>query len=131
MFLEEFRKVLGRAIVVSLLLCLFGGAVSAAEIMTSKSRVYIHEDSSGGKARDTIRLPKPSRLPEGSCALFVSAEVKYDKQRFGVAEIKSTPEKGCNAESEVCRATVEWKTAPVGRLHYWVEAKWEVQSSGC
>lgn len=131
MFLAEFKKVLGRAMVVSLLLCLFGGAASAAEIMTSKSSVYIHEDSSGGKAIDIIRLPKPPKLPEGSCALFVSAEVKYNKQRFGVAEIKSTPEKGCNAESEVCSATVEWKLAPVGRLHYRVEAKWKVQSSGC
>lgn len=137
MFLLKFKKVsklLSRAFIFSWLLCLFGGVVSAAEINKaneSRSKTYVHKTSSGGKATETMHLSKPEELPEGRCALFVSAKVEYDEQRFGKAKVISRPRKNCNPDLESCKVTVEWAHSPVGFVHYWVRAKWNVKSTGC
>ncbi len=134
MFLLKFKKVLSQAAVLSLLLCLCGGVASAAGINKaneSRSKVYVHKASSGGKAIETVRLSKPERLAAGRCALFASAEVIDSKRRFGEVKIISLPRKNCNPDSESCRVVVEWAHSPVGFVHYWVKAKWNVQSTGC
>ena len=134
MFLLKFKKVLSRVFVLSLLLCLFGGAASAVGINKaneSRSKVYVHKASSGGKGIETVRLSKPEKLAAGRCALFVSAEVIDSKRRFGKVKIVSRPRKNCNPDFESCIVAVEWAYSPVGFVHYWVKAKWNVQSTGC
>ncbi len=134
MFLSEFKKILGRAVIFSLSLYLFSGAASAEDINEqneSRSKVYSHNKSSGGSSRDTIVLTGPKKMPDGSCALFVKAKIIYNNQRFVSAKITSRPKKHCKAESGACKVVVEADYAPVGRLSYWVKSKWKVQSSGC
>nr|CAA6802513.1 MAG: Unknown protein [uncultured Thiotrichaceae bacterium] len=132
MFLFKVKKVVGWAITALSLMCLLGSAsVYAADNTVSSSKVHIHKNSSGGKGRDTVVLIRPPQLAENTCALFVSAQVKYDKKRWGESEIKSLPKRGCNPDRGQCNVVVSWKQAPLGYLHYWVEARWTVKSSGC
>lgn len=134
MFLSEFKKILGRAASFLLLLCLLSGVALAKEVdpkNESGSIVYTHNKSSGGFSRDVITLTKPEELAAGRCALFDSAEIVYNNQRFVSAKIKSRPKKNCNAASGSCKVAVEAEYSPVGRLSYWILAKWKVKSSGC
>ncbi|MEZ5535233.1 MAG: hypothetical protein R3F02_06370 [Thiolinea sp.] len=109
---------------------LIASNVHAADILTSNSKLFVYENSSGGKFTDVVKLTPPS-IPAGSCAEFVSAKVEYKIQRFGDVIILSAPEKGCNPARQQCKATVSSRIAPVGRVHFIVRSSWEVKSSGC
>lgn len=130
MFFLKFKKLFSRALLCSVWVALFAGSNAYAEIKTTKSKLYIQENSSGGKSTHTVLLKAPP-VPEGQCALLVKAEVKHEKQRFGKAEISPKPTKGCNPQKQSCQAQVVWGHAPVGKLYYRIISTWNVSSSGC
>lgn len=130
MFFLKFKRSFNRALFFPLLVCLFLGNNAYAEVKITKSKLYVQENSSGGKAAHTVVLKAPT-VPAGQCALLVKAEVKHEKQRFGKAEILPEPAKGCNPKKQSCRVQVAWGHAPVGKLHYRVVSTWNVSSSGC
>ena len=131
MLFTQLRQPLGRVILPLLMTgLLFAANVHAADILVSNSKLLKYEESSGGKARETVPLTPPV-IPEGACAVFVSAKVAYKKQRFGEAKILSAPVKGCNPAKQQCSVTVSSSWAPVGRLYFHIRSSWEVKSSGC
>ena len=130
MFFLKLKKLFGRGSLYLLLTLLFTSISVYAETKTSKSKIYIQNNSSGGKSSHTVLLKSPS-ITGGQCAAFVNTVVKYEKRRFGEAKLISKPTKNCNTETQRCRVKVSWKHAPVGRLHYWLETTWEITSSAC
>jgi hypothetical protein len=104
---------------------LFGATTSVAKAATlvTTAKQFNYSSSAGGKGQDIVPLKAPA-----ACATFVSADIKYIKQRYGQATINKLPAKGCEPNAQQCLLNVTWEHAPAGRLNYEVNVTWDTRS---
>ncbi len=104
----------------------FTSTATSAKNLTSDTKVYKHNKSSGGTGIDSIQL-KPPRTIGNNCVVFKNAVIKYTKRHYGVVKITKTPKAECNPQKEQCKLGVSWQHSPAGRLGYKVKVIWDLK----